>query len=260
MVAAALGAAQNFELSPERSVAGWIGGTVDAHHRPAKCAGQVERAGVAGNGQGQAASESNQLGERAGERCGRASGLAGDDLRQRLLAGTGIDQHAAAALNEPLRHGGIALRGPALGAPSGAGIDEHGGAALSRRQDLVGPGLGGGVHGQPGLDGLQRIAGDGRDQLYILLDHVRAPRGHALTEEPARRCLSWISLADHPAATRQPRQQRRADGPLQVDHRVVLAGPKRRAQSLELLAGLAAEGSFAPVFGGGKMQVVDQRL
>jgi hypothetical protein len=67
-------------------------------------------------------------------------------------------------------------------------------------------------------------------------------------------------LADHPAATGQPRQQRRADGPLQVDHRVVLAGPERRAQSLEFLAGLAAEGSFAPLFGGGKMQVVDQRL
>src|ERR1035437_1244517 len=79
VVAAALGASQNFELRPERPVAGWIGGAVDAHNRASESAGQVERAGVAGNGQGHAASESDQLGERAGERSGRASGLAGND-------------------------------------------------------------------------------------------------------------------------------------------------------------------------------------
>ena len=117
-----------------------------------------------------------------------------------------------------------------------------------------------GSTGSQGCDGRQLVAGDGRGQLHVLLDDVRAVGGHALGEEPARRPLARFGLADQPPATGQARHHRRADRPLQVDHRVVLAGPERRAQSLDFMEGLAAEGSFAPVLGGGKMQVVNQRL
>ena len=88
------------------------------------------------------------------------------------------------------------------------------------------------------------IAGDGRGQLHILLDDVNAARGDALGKEPARRPLARLGLADQPSAAGQPRHHRRADRSLQVDDGVVLAGPERRAQSLDFMEGLAAEGAL----------------
>ena len=165
----------------------------------------------------------------AGQSCGRAAGLACDDLSQRLLAGSGIDQNAAAALDKSLGDSGIALHRPALGAPAGAGVDEYGVLAGRWRQDFVGPGLGGRVYGQPWSDGGKFIAGDGRGQLHVLLDDVNAMGGHALRKKPARRPLARFGLANQPAATGQARHHRRADGPLQVDDGVVFAGLERCA-------------------------------
>ena len=38
----------------------------------------------------------------------------------------------------------------------------------------VAPGFGGRVDGKQGRDGDERVAGNGRSQFHILLDHVRA--------------------------------------------------------------------------------------
>ena len=94
VVAAAFRAAQHLEAGAEWPVAAGIGGSVDAHHRPAQRAGQVQRARIAGHDQRNPAGERDQLVQRA------ISGVAAppvcfdDRIRQRLFAGSGVDQHA----------------------------------------------------------------------------------------------------------------------------------------------------------------------
>ena len=147
-----------------------------------------------------AAGEGDELFKGADEGSGRAAGLADDGFGQRLLAGAGVDQHAAAAVDQALGHRGISLGWPAFGAPAGAGVDEYGGLLAAGGQNLVGPGLGGGVDRQPGLHGVELVAGDGRGQLDILLDDVRALGGHALGKQPAGGTLARFGLADAPPA------------------------------------------------------------
>jgi hypothetical protein len=47
---------------------------------------------------------------------------------------------------------------------------------------------------------------------------------------------------------------------LQVDHRVVLAAPERFPQRQDFMESLELQRGFAPLFGGSKVQAVDQRL
>jgi hypothetical protein len=61
VVAAAQGAAQYFEPGPERTIPARVSGSIDAHDRPAKSTGKVERTGVAGDTQGYAAREGYEL-------------------------------------------------------------------------------------------------------------------------------------------------------------------------------------------------------
>jgi len=100
----------------------------------------------------------------------------------------------------------------------------------------------------------------GGGQFQVLLNHVRAARSHAFGIQPARHSFPWVGLADDPFAAGEPRQQRGADCALQVENRVVLTALQRCPQSLEFRSGLAAEGSLAPDFRGGKEQIIDQRL
>ena len=108
----------------------------------------MERAGVAGDGQTDAAGDGDELGERADERSGGAGGLANDYLGERLLAGADVDENAAAVGDERLSHGGVALGWPAFCTPAGAGVDKNRWLVAGWRQDFVGPGFGGGVDGQ----------------------------------------------------------------------------------------------------------------
>ena len=64
VIAAALGAAQHAGARAVRPVAAGIGGTVDAHDRPAESAGQMQRTGVSANAEGDAARERDQLRKR----------------------------------------------------------------------------------------------------------------------------------------------------------------------------------------------------
>jgi hypothetical protein len=61
VVAAALGAAQDFEPGPEWTVAAGVGGPIDAHNRPDEGASQVQRAGIPRDHEGNTAAESDQL-------------------------------------------------------------------------------------------------------------------------------------------------------------------------------------------------------
>ena len=53
-----------------------------------------------------------------------------------------------------------------------------------------------GVDGQLRVGGGERVTGDGRGELHILLNDVRAVRGDALGEEPLCRPLARPRLAD----------------------------------------------------------------
>jgi hypothetical protein len=106
------------------------------------------------------------------------------------------------------------------------------------------------VHGQPGRDGRELH----RRRWPRPAPHPARSRARRGWPRAQKRASARPARAARPrrsaAAAGQPRHHRRADGPLQVDHGVVLAGPERRAQSLEFMEGLAAEGGFAPLLGG----------
>jgi len=130
---------------------------------------------------------------------------------------TGVDHDMQAALGESLGDGGIALGRPALGAQPAPGVMSAIGRAgletcrraswrtrLRLRVDgKSGAGSGGAKLVERDASqarcvrqvGGERVTGDGRGELQILLDHVRSVRDDALGEEPlrgplARRCLA----------------------------------------------------------------------
>src|ERR1017187_3315511 len=74
VIAAAEWAAEDSESGSKRSIAARVGGPVDAYYWPAQGAGQMERTSVAGNAQGDAAREGDELFERSCKRDGRAAG------------------------------------------------------------------------------------------------------------------------------------------------------------------------------------------
>ncbi len=125
-----------------------------------------------------------------------------DGVGQWLFAGAGINQHAQAALDQAVGHGGVTLDGPALGAPSGAGIDERDGpctldAKQSGRTRLRRRGR----RAAAAARGRERRRRRRRGQFEVLLNDVRAMGGDALGKEPARGVLARLGLADQaPAA------------------------------------------------------------
>src|SRR5580698_3645221 len=73
VVAAAVRAAQHSKSSPIRAVAAGVCGAVDAYHRAAEGAGKMEGTGVAGDAEGDAAGEGDELGEGWSYRVGSAT-------------------------------------------------------------------------------------------------------------------------------------------------------------------------------------------
>jgi len=260
VIAAAFRAAQNNGTRAEGSVAGGVGGAIDANHRALEGAGKVERAGITGDGQTDAAGDGDELRERAEERSGRAAGLAEDGPGQPLLAGADVDENAAAASDEGLSDGGVTRDRPAFCAPSGPGVDEDGRLEVIWGKDFVSPGFGGGVDGQPGRDGGEFIAGDGRGQFDVLLDDVCAAGGDALGKEPAYGSLPRFRFADEPLASGEPRQNSGPDGALEIEDGIVPGGLHGYTQSIDFMKGLTAVGGFAPDSGGGEVEVADQGL
>jgi hypothetical protein len=153
VVAAALRIAQHAVARAIRAIAAGIGGAIDADDGTAERAGQVQGSGVAGDAEGDAAGEGEELFEGSGERNGRAGGTLHNCIGKRLFAGTGIDEDAVSALAEAAGHGGIALDGPALGAPAGSGNDERDGPGSGGSEQLIAPGFGGGIDGQQRREG-----------------------------------------------------------------------------------------------------------
>ena len=133
------------------------------------------------------------------------------------------------------------------------------GRSHALREPIAAPAFGLGIDGQQRIGGSKRIAGYGRGQLHILLNHVRAVRRDALGEEPVRRPLARPGLANAAHAAGHAANDRRADGALQVEHRVVLGGAQLTAQFLDLVKGLAAQWMALPVAARGKVQPVDKR-
>jgi hypothetical protein len=99
VVAAALRAAQNFEAGAEGTVAAGIGGAIDADDRTNEGAGKMQRAGISSDDERDATGKSNQLGQRAADMGGSASGCARDGIRERIFAGTGVDKDAESAMD-----------------------------------------------------------------------------------------------------------------------------------------------------------------
>jgi hypothetical protein len=85
-------------------------------------------------------------------------------------------------------------------------------------------------------------------------------RRNALGKQPARATLPWFGLSDQPLTAREPRQNGRPDGPLQVDDSIVLAGLHGYPQGIDFMDGLATEWGSAPGSGGGEMKAVYDRL
>ena len=179
VIAAALRASQHPEPGAEWAVAAGIGGTVDADHGPAKSAGQVERPGIAGDGDGHATGNGDQLAEVAGkQRWRRRPGLlARWHSSSGSSPGPRVDQNAKAALQQPLRYGCIPLDRPTLGAPAGTGIDEGRRADAPvgerRRRRTM---FGGRIDGQQRRTAARVVARNGRCQFDVLLDDMRAVR------------------------------------------------------------------------------------
>ena len=84
--------------------------------------------------------------------------------------------------------------------------------------------------------------------------------GHALSKQPARGSLARLGLADQPPAAGHAPHHRRADRPLQIEHRVVVAGPQRSAQNFDFIDGLPAQRRFPPLLGGRKVKMIHERL
>ena len=150
MIAAAFGAAQDFETRAVGTVAAGVGGSVDADDGLAESAGQMQRAGVSGNGQTDTAGEGDELIKGAGVCRGGTVGLQDDCIGQRLFAGSGIDNDAQAAPGERLRNLRVALDWPALCSPAGAGVNEDGCLGSVFGQDRVRPGSAAGSTGSMG--------------------------------------------------------------------------------------------------------------
>ena len=114
MVAAAAGAAQHLEVTPERAVSVGVGGAEDADDGTAQGAGEMERARVAGDGEGYAPGDGDQLAKRAVEGRGRTGSGLSDGVGEGLFAGPDIDYDAVAAGDKVNRDGCITLCGPTL--------------------------------------------------------------------------------------------------------------------------------------------------
>ena len=130
MVAATLGTAQDLEPGAEWAVAAGIGGAVDADDGAAESTSEMEGSGVAGNDEGDAAGDSNELLKRRQERTRASACSLHDGVGKQSFAGAGVDEDAKTAPQQNPRHIGITFGGPALGAPACAGIDEGRGRAF----------------------------------------------------------------------------------------------------------------------------------
>src|ERR1700722_137233 len=136
MIALAYSAAQHAGARAVRSVAARIGWPVNSNNRPAEGARQVQRARVSANAEGDAAHERDQLRQSwrdcncssGSDGCGNWNGPAGRDRRRdRPFTWSGVDHDMKSALGESRGDSGIALRRPALGAPTGSGSDQRNG-------------------------------------------------------------------------------------------------------------------------------------
>ena len=200
MVSPALRGAENAEVHAEGTVACGVGGPVDADDRLAEGTGEVEGAGVSGDGERDAAGDGDESGDGGGDGAGLASGFAFNGCGERFLAGSGVDDHAATLGEEGTSHGGVTLDGPALGSPAGAGVDEDGGGTCGGEQ-FLGPGLGDVIYGEQRADRREQIAGDGLGEFDVLFDYMRAGGRDPLVGEPAGGALAGLPLAVKEART-----------------------------------------------------------
>ena len=107
---------------------------------------------------------------------------------------------------------------------------------------------------------MQVVAGDGRSQFEVLLDHVRAVCGDALGEKPARGAFAWLGLADE---RRQPAMRPRiADRTAPWRSSTASYSPARRvcAQGSDLAAGFAVRRAAPPILVGARWRRSTMRL
>jgi hypothetical protein len=128
------GLRSTLNLVPKGPVAAGVGGSVDAHHRPAQSAGQVQRAGVSGNG-----TSATRRVRAISWPSEQVSGVAAPPVGEQwprpaaLLPGPALTSTRKPRAMSPGRRRRTAPRASAW-RPSRAGIDEHSWAALRRAE------------------------------------------------------------------------------------------------------------------------------
>ena len=166
-------------------------------------------------------------------------------IGQHLFARAGIDEDRHSFLSQPIGDRAIALRRPSFRAPSGAGMNQgEGGFLLQKR---VAPGLRCGIHRQTRSANLQRVRGNRRRQFTGAVDHVLRLRCDRLRIQPTGLSLTRISVSDPALATGEARDDRRANRPLQVEHRIVFAFAQIRTQVRNRTRRCLADSIFAPL-------------
>jgi hypothetical protein len=216
----------------------------------------MERARVAGDGEGYAPGDGDQLAKRAVEGRGRTGSGLSDGVGEGLFAGPDIDYDAVAAGDKVNRDGCITLCGPTLCAPSRSRIDEDGGTPGG--QELGGPGFGYRVSRKQGGHGREIVSGDGGSELKILLDNMDAARSDSLRIEEAGDELAGAGLAHDATAAGHAGDPAGANRALKVDDSVVAGGAEIAPQSLYFMDSMAAQRRFAPLLGRGQMNAVDE--
>src|SRR5882724_6586154 len=144
----------------------------------------MQRAGIAADRQGSAASEGDQLAQGA-THSPRCSVTAFHYcLREAFLAGPVVYEESVSVPRELPRHSAVTLGRPLLGAPACAWIQQHERLRHRLFKIAVAPRLRRRIAGKSRLRGL-RCASERRSEREILFDHMCARSLHLLLIEPA---------------------------------------------------------------------------
>ena len=242
------------------AVAAGVGGAVDADDGLAERAGEVERAGIAGDEEPDAAGKGDELGKGADDGAGAISGSGNDCGGEGLFAGTGVDENGDAGVGEGRGDRSVALGGPAFCAPAGAGVDEGERFAGANLRQLGAPFFGGWVDGQQGRGGGEEVAGDGAGELHVLLDDVGAGGWDAFGVEQARGPFAGLFFADDAAAAGQAGDDGGANCALEIEDGVVLGVAQIAAEGEDFVEGCGVERFAAPGLGGYPMDLINEGL
>src|SRR5882724_5483930 len=184
----------------------------------------MQRAGIAADRQGSAASEGDQLAQGA-THSPRCSVTAFHYcLREASLAGPVVYEESVSVTRELPRHSAVTLGRPLLGATACARIQQHERLRLRLFKIAVAPHLRRRI-ARKNCRGRFRRASERRSERKILLDHMCALSLHLLLIEPAGWSFARRGETHNLRCSRPTRNHRRANRTLEVNRSIVSRPP-----------------------------------